>query len=372
MRRPIIVLALTALAPGGAAAQAPWTPEIGIQGGYIRLKPAGTGQADQIDLYDIPGANFLDVVPAYGSVFAIIPVRGRFALEPTLRFSQTTSNLFPFAFTLGTTATLGLRGDYALTRRAYVAAGGVLTYVEAGGVDERQLGVQAALGYRLAVSGRLRFRVEAQWTTMANADQAGIGPHNDYALLFGVATPVGSKPATPSQSRPGARRAWRRVVGIQAGYTRFHLVGGGDLSLVTFPGAGASGVGGVFAPGPPTLFAIVPVGGGFGVELGLDAHQFQSNGTTFLSGQLAPRLNYAVGGGWYAAAGGNLHVLRASDVKLSAVSGGTVATGYRLPLTGTLGGRIELNYTVYQAHHSLQQPAANSLGIMFATTVPLK
>jgi hypothetical protein len=363
------VLTLAVFVASGAQAQARWSPEIGIQGGYIRIKPAGTGRADQIDLYDIPGANFLDLVPAYGSFFAIVPVSRRIALEPALRFSQTTPSL-----TLGTTATLGLRADYALTTKLYAATGGVLTYVEEFGVHEHQLGLQAAFGYRLKLSRRLNGRLEAQWSTMRRADQSPIGPHNTYALLLGVSTRVRSAPEmTAPQSERAARRAWRSVVGVQAGYSRFHIVGGGgDFSLFTFPGSGASGIGGILAPTNPSLFAVVPVGKVFGLELGLDAHQIQSNATTLFSAQINPRLNCAVRGGWYAAAGGSFHVLRASALKLSGVSGANIAWGYRFDMTGNLGGRVELGYTMYKEHLTLQQPAANALGITFGTTVALK
>lgn len=372
MRQLLAFLACAALAATDAAAQSRWIGEIGIQGGYTRIKPAGTGLADQIDLYDIPGATFLDLVPAYGSLFAIIPLTGKIALEPALRFSQTTSNLFPFAFTLGTTTTLGLRADYALTRRVYVAAGGVLTFVEASGIREHQLGVQAALGYRIRLSGRLNGRLEAQWATMAKADQASIGPHNTYALLFGLSTPVGAAPAAAAPlSERAARRAWRPVVGIQAGYSRLHIVGGGDLTLLTVPGAGASGVGGVLAPTTPTLFAIVPMGGRLALEVGVDAHQVQS-GITLFSAQIAPRVDYAVHRGWYAAAGGSFHLLRDSQTKFSAVAGANVAVGCRFAMTGNLGGRVELNYTMYKEHHALALPAANAFGVTFATTVALK
>ena len=372
MRQLLALLAFAALAGHGAVAQTRWTGEIGVQGGYMRIKPAGTGRADQVDLYDIPGASFLDLVPAYGSLFAIIPVTRNIALEPALRLSQTTSNLFPFAFTLGTTTTLGLRADYAVTRKAYFAAGGVLTYVEAAGIHEHQLGVQAALGYRVRLSGRLNGRLEAQWSTVAKANQSSIGAHNTYALLFGLSAPVGPAPQTSAPlSERASRRAWRRVVGIQAGYSRLHVLGGGDFTLLSVPGAGASGVGGILAPTTPTLFAIFPVGGRLALELGLDAHQVQS-GTTIFSAQVAPRVDYAVHGRWYAAAGGDVHLLRDSQNKLGAVWGADVAVGRRFALTGNLGGRVELNYTMYKEHRTLAIPAASAFGVTFATTVPLR
>jgi len=92
VRRFTVILGLTALMATSAQAQrGSWQGEIGIQGGFSRVKPSGTGAHDQIDLFDVPGFSLAPLVPSYGALFAIIPWKDKIAIEPTLSFSQLSS-----------------------------------------------------------------------------------------------------------------------------------------------------------------------------------------------------------------------------------------------------------------------------------------
>lgn len=180
MRRTFGVLAVAAsLVATTAQAQTAWQTEIGIQGGYSRLKPAGTGTNDQVDNFDIPGVTNNINGASHNALYFVLPWKNKIALEPSVSFSSVVG--------AANQASVGLRADYALGRKAYAAGGAILGYLAAGSVaTDYQLGLQAAVGYRLRITGRLNGRLEANWITTRGTDQ--IGPANAYALLLGVST----------------------------------------------------------------------------------------------------------------------------------------------------------------------------------------
>jgi len=207
------------MATSAQAQRGSWQGEIGIQGGFSRMKPSGTSAKDYIDLFDVPGFSLSPLVPSYGALFAIIPWKDKIAIEPTLSFSQLSSG---GTFTL---AALGLRADYALTPKVYAAVGGTLGYVETAGQHESQLGVQAALGYRLRLTSGINGRVEANWQSTKKSNL--VNPANVYSVLFGISARH-SGAAAPRAARSAS--AWDRVIGMQGGYSRIHVVGGGALN----------------------------------------------------------------------------------------------------------------------------------------------
>jgi len=389
VRRLFAAAAVTALAaaPRPVRAQRPqrsWSAELGVQGGFSRFKPSGTGRSDQADFFDVPGFTLVPLVPASGAtaLYAIIPVHGKLALEP----SFATSQLEGGSGNGLTLVTAGLRGDYAVTRKIYAAAGATLGFVETTGRHETQLGVQAAVGYRLHLAGRLNGRMEASWQSTKNASL--LPPWNTYSVLFGISSRVASGAAdgTPSLAADSARpprSAWQPAIGLQGGYQRTHLVGGaGDITILSFPSWGSglttSPLGGAVAPSAPALYAIVPVSTRLAVEPGVDVHRTQFNRVTVFSGNLAGRLDWAVSGGWYAAGGLNLHFIKATkgtfaDTSTTAVSvpGVNLGWGYRFHLSGDLAGRVEINYTMFKQNTDLSR-ATNTVGLMVGAAMPLK
>ncbi len=178
MRRTFVVIALLVGVATTPQAQSAWQTEIGIQGGYSRLKPAGTGTNDQVDNFDIPGVTNNANGASYNALFFVLPWKNKIALEPSVSFSSLAGLL--------TQTSVGLRADYALGRKAYAAGGALMGYTAGGGSTDYQLGLQAAVGYRLRVTGRLNGRIEANWITTKGTDQ--VGPANAYSLLFGIST----------------------------------------------------------------------------------------------------------------------------------------------------------------------------------------
>lgn len=172
-------------------------------------------------------------------------------------------------------------------------------------------------------------------------------------------------------------RGWRPAIGVTAGYARVHFQGFPfNFSTVAAPGLGSSFVDVPFvgtAPvaTPATVFVIIPLGSKLALEPGLDVHRTQSEGETAFNGHLAVRLNYAVSGGWYAAAGGNLRVIKLTGEDGFGVAGAQLAWGYRFHLAGDAGGRFEASYTMFKEHGTLGLPPTTTLALLFALTMPL-
>ena len=181
MRKTLWCLAVaTGIAAAGAQAQA-WHTELGFQGGFVRLKPAGTGQNDKIDAFFAPGFNLGPNLPTPSTLYLIAPIGEKLALEPSLSAS---------VFAQGAAVTLlqaGLRVDYAIGPGFYAAGGGLLGR-QGGAVGPTaagyELGLQVAGGYRFHLSGPVRARVEANVQTWKG--KSGVLPFDTYGLLFGI------------------------------------------------------------------------------------------------------------------------------------------------------------------------------------------
>ena len=367
MRRMLVVLAaLTGLVTTLQAQS--WHSEFGFQMGYTRVKPAGTGASDHIDVFSLPAFNLPGIVPAGASLFAIIPWKNKVAIETSAGLAQ--GDAF-FLIGEGTFFDLGLRANYAITPKLYAAAGGRLNWLETDGLSETQLGVQAAVGYRFGFIAGLRGRVEANASFLGKSEL--LAPANTYGVEFGVSKQLGGAARGRSSASAKTARAWQPALGLQGGYARAHAVGGGgDVTVLSFPGLGGGATVLGSPAGPPVLFAILPIGKKIAIEPGLDFNRLQSQGQTLFGANVTGRLNYAVSGGWYAAAGGNLVYVQVTGADAETITGGNVAWGYRFPLVAGLGGRVEIDYTMMAKNDDIGLPPINTFGLQFAATMPLK
>ncbi|HET9709743.1 MAG TPA: hypothetical protein VFP39_15695 [Gemmatimonadales bacterium] len=378
MRKQIVLGVLTILA-SPVAAQNFWHPGIGIQGGYARIKAAGTGRSDAIDLIEFPTPGYVAPLLAGSSLFAVIPAGRRLAFEPTLSFANLTESVGGDA----TTARVGLRADLAFSSSFYGAAGGVMNSLMQGGNHATQFGAQVAAGYRFALTPRLDGRLEAA-VTATQKRRPGLGPTDTYALLFGVSSRL-DRAAAPRGARAAAPTgAWEPMIGVTGGYSSIHADGTNvTLTGLILPGFGGSlpalSASNSFFPQVPTLFAILPIGRRLAIEPGIDLHRFQGSGQTVFSANLAGRLDYAVVGGWYAALGAHEEWVKATKGSFSdstktsvGIPGASVAWGYRFHLAGNFGARTELNYVAFAKNESAKTPAVNTVSILFSLTMPLK
>jgi len=347
-----------------AAAQ-DWHLEVGLRGGFVRLKPAGTGRADQVDLLDLPGGDYLGQVQAQTGLFVTVPVAGPFALEPSLSLQQNTPTLI-----VGTMFLAGLRANVALPAGFFAGAGALVRYRDATKAA-MQPGVQAALGWRVQVLGPVSLRAEAQFNAYKRTSQTF--PYDAYAVAVGVSTRLDDPPPKPA-ARRRPRPDWEPMVGLAGGYSRLHQIGGTDFAVFSLPGAGTGSLAGVFAPGTSPFFFVLPLTGPLALEVGSDAHRAQSNGPrTVFSGQVSPRLDWALGPHWYVAAGERTHVVAGTGRPVVAVPGAALAAGYRIDITPDVMARTELSYAVDRGRLDFGLNPVNTLGLSFGLMVaPLR
>lgn len=368
MRTVLAGLALLTTLSTSAQAQRSWQNEFGIQGGFTRLVEAGSG-ASPFDAISIPGFNLGNALPSTAGLYLIIPASNKIAMETDFAFSQ---------FSVGSTLTFlsaGLRGDYALTKKLYAAAGASLVYNN-GAANETQLGVQSALGFRFGLTRGLGARFEGRVAFFGKANNAS--PADVYSVLFGLSKVTSrGRTTTRTAAAPAARR-WTTQVGIAGGYADVHLIGAGSVTALSLPGYGGAlgnalgSIGLQSVTLPPTVFAIFPIGNKVAIEPALDIHRFQNSGQTDFSGNLSVRLDYAVHGGWYGALGGNLHYIKSTGIDASTRSGVNLGWGYRFPLTHEVNGRMEANYTMFADNSTYALPAVNIFGLMFGVSLPVK
>ncbi len=373
----VVFIALLAAPLSGQRGQNMWRTEIGIRGGYTWFQATGRGHAGRIDQIDLVGGDIISALQTYGTLFAVLPWREKIAVEPSLSFYQATPPATPG--TNATAVTFALRGDYAVSPHIFFAAGGALNYFDkTGGSNEHQLGLQAAIGYRTHLLGSLNGRAEVQFNTFKKASQSV--PFNLYSLLLGVST--GTSAAAP-RGRAAKPQSWPLAMGMAAGYTHNHINGSRDFTTLSFPGLGSGGATGLTpgGAGPATMFIVFPLGEKLGVEAGWDLHRIKTYGSfpqSFFTGQIAPRVNYALNDHWYAAAGAGFHFLKAgspgSQIKLMAQSGVQGAIGYRFPLIGSVAGRLEANYAVFKKRSGVSIFAADltSFSLTLGASMGLK
>src|SRR6267142_1944497 len=205
VQRTLAVLALMTGLVTTAQAQQQWHSEFGISSGYSRIKPAGTGASDHVDVFGIPSFSLAGVIPGGASLFGIVPVKNKLAIELSAGALQG-NVILPGLVGDATFFNVDARADYALTRKVYAAAGAALNFVENGGVHETQVGVEAAVGYRFGFILGLRGRVEANAVFLHKTDL--VDPRDVYALEFGVSKQLGAHGRSTAPAR-ATNRAWR-------------------------------------------------------------------------------------------------------------------------------------------------------------------
>lgn len=365
MRRLFAVLALAAGVMTSAPAQASWQTEIGIQGGAVRFKPAGTSADDGIDFLQLPGGTFYNGITGTPPLFVVIPWKNKIAIEPQFGLLNISTTDVGDATLLSTV----LRLDYAATPKLYVAGGVAHRWLSANGSHDGQLGLVVAAGYRLRVTGRIQGRIEANATFRKKDDSSD--PATSYALLAGLSSRLsGSRPAARAAA---TRSSWQPAIGIQGGYLNQHTVGGAsDVSGFHLPSPGNDlAQAGTTIAGPPAIFVILPAGEKLALEPALDIHALKGNGSDGTAITASGRVNYAFRRGWYGAVGATLTAINVGGSS-GTVTGALAAWGYRFHLSGDLGGRVEFLFDVRGKNSDIPLPPVNTFGVMFGATMPLK
>jgi len=362
MKKRIVLCVLTALASSSLAGQG-WTTQLGIQGGILRQKPAGTRRQDAIDRWELPSSG--SIQPSF---FLVARLNNTIGLESSLGARHTkfreASGFVPGSSDADIRLTL--RADIAVSRGAYVAAGAMIRRRDIDGGHSTQTGLVGAVGLQHEIGPNLNARIEAQWVTQGKTDS--IAPSNVYGLLFGVSRQL-SRRAGRASSPTATFRPWRTQVGAAGGFVQNHLYGtvagvyvDARETVVDFPGSEATAT--------PPLFVDVPLRGRLAFEAGLTAQRTQQQGATLFDGQLAPRLNVAICRGLYAAAGGNVRYIAQSGAKGIAFAGVNVAAGYRVGVVERLEGRVDLSYTAFKPRADFPL-AQNTVAVLLGLAIVL-
>ena len=291
------------------------------------------------------------------------------AIEPSLAFgaSGTLSDW-------GTHFQVGLRGDYLVTRRFYVAAGFVLARGGCGSVSGSSaaygLGALGAIGIRAHLGGPLdgRAEVAAQFWGKAGGTLA----QNAYSLMVGFTAPLSGRGTAPTHVPPTAAThgPWDLRVGIAAGFVDEHFEGGLRYDLIEFalPGSGTQGQAFV---SPPAFFVTIPLGGRLALEPGLEVHRSHFNGFTIATGAMSTRVNVALGHGWYGGGGLEVVTKKATDTPMVGLTGVSLQGGYQFRLAGPWDGRLELSHTIMAVNHIWHEPPLSVTALTVGATVAL-
>jgi hypothetical protein len=175
-------------APARATGPGGWRSALGVQGGYASFHIAGVGGVATLAVPGLGGALY----PAGGTpvvlpptLFAIIPLSGRLALEPAADVNRLQGQ--------GTTYFAGnvsTRVNVGLGSRWYVATGGTLQYLKQTNDDAAtMLGINTAAGYRFRLADELGGRLEVSYTVMGKDDTFGIASQT-FGLMVGVVMPL--------------------------------------------------------------------------------------------------------------------------------------------------------------------------------------
>ena len=363
MRKLGLSLVLIAGAAAPVAAQQMWQPEIGIRAGWTRLKDPNS--STHIDGLDFPMTGGFTATNNASGLYGVIPVKGRFAIQPSfglLNFSNSGGGVV-------TTLSTGVRLNVAIASGLYVAAGPTMYVFKQDGNEDTQGGIEAAVGYRRAVGGRLHGSVEGFYEKREKSE--ALPKLNAYGLRLGMGYSLTDRMMRRAASR--SDRMWSPSIGIQGGWSLASFPGGnGDVTSFTLPFMGQSVLGGSFVvPGPSALSVLLPVGKKLAIEPSVDYHRVKvsTSSSALTTYQLGARVNYAFNRTAYAGLGAEYTGLSASGVNDGSHLGAVVAAGLRFPLVNGLMGRTELNYRVVDGDDAL--PSGQVTSFVFGVMLPL-
>lgn len=357
---PLAALALCA--PLRLAAQQWSQTALGLEGGFTYIKYAGTKFFDS-ELH-LPGFSDGTPLPTPPSLYLIVPVSGRLALEPSVTVGLSSNLLF-----WGTHFQLGLRADYLITSTFYGAVGGVLVrQAQGNGVTNTSgynLGAQAAMGARFHLTDVIDGRAEAQAQFWGKTRTAVA--QNVYSLMLGFSAPLDGKAASRTVGGD-AHHPHRGVrLGIAGGLSDEHITNGSDQLQLSVPGSGTQ------APfvSPPAFFVTVPLSDRLTLEPGLELHRTHYNGFTYATGALAARVNMGLGSGWYVGSGLVEVVKKGTITRLVGLTGASLQGGYEFKLAGAWDGRLELSHIILARQRAWHEPPLSVTSLMVGATVPV-
>lgn len=175
-----------------AAARAPqayWQPAVGIAGGYVSSYLPGNGGSFGTFSAPLIGSNSalaLEGLATPPSLFGIVPLHGRWAVEPALDYhSFSGNNGAPKLSSILVSA----RADYAFDRVWYAAAGGQVSFFDGAGIgSQTRAGALVAVGGRFHLAGRVGGRAEFSYGFFGHSTD--LMAQQNIAWLVGLTVPL--------------------------------------------------------------------------------------------------------------------------------------------------------------------------------------
>ena len=169
-----------------------WPLAIGTQAGFVNVHVMGSGVGGDLNALMFPawGSSLLSFgvpLPTVPSLYMIVPVANKLAIEPGVDINRAQSNGPTTRFGTNLTGRL----DYAFGRGFYGAAGLGVMIIKATGV--KTFGIPSASlagGYRFHFSGAWGGRVELSHTMNAKHATTFVPPINVTALTVGAMVSV--------------------------------------------------------------------------------------------------------------------------------------------------------------------------------------
>jgi hypothetical protein len=172
-----------------------WRPQLGLAGGYADAHLIGFGSVSALSFPGYGGAvgtalggilSTLQAVALPPTVFAIIPIADKVAIEPGLDIHR-----FQSGGQTDFSGNLSVRLDYAVHGGWYGALGGNIHYLKSSGLNAAtRTGMNLGWGYRFPLVLDVTGRVEANYTMFKENTDLALPPTNVFGLMFGAAMPI--------------------------------------------------------------------------------------------------------------------------------------------------------------------------------------
>lgn len=363
MRKLVLSAVLASVLAVPAMAQKPmaWATEIGIKSNYS----VTTIDETDITTIGLPGGGGLFGFGGVSSLYGVIPVSERFAVEPSLGLTDLGGDGGAF-----TTTNVSVRALFSAWRGLYVGAGPTMALLKQGGEQETVFGVNLGAGYRFPITGNLVGRGELFYEMTQESDIIGDNSASTYGLVLGLGiTPKDVESSTAGQNAG----LWQWAFGIQSGYSHISGDGFGDVNALSFPGGqgGINIAAGAPLPGIAPIFVLIPVGKRFALEPSLSYSSIDLDGSSQVSTYaVGLRGNYAFNKTLYAGISADYQGY-GGDIDADASTGFGAAFGARFPIVGGFSGRTELSWRDFSGDENFTGDYTIT-GLSFAIMAPLK
>lgn len=165
-----------------------WEAAVGVAGGFVdTYAPGGGGTVTSFTapLIGTNGALALQGRATPPALFGVIPVSGRWAIEPAFDYhSLSIENS-----TRLSTVLLSARADYALNHVWYAAAGGQVSYLDTQGASgETRTGALVGVGARFHLVGAIGGRLEMNYGFFGSS--TSLPSQQSVSWMFGATMPL--------------------------------------------------------------------------------------------------------------------------------------------------------------------------------------